>query len=160
MLRRCAEIVHARRSNKSWFAKCDESPELFLAQVASILIAGSAPITWRKASNWGAVPLHAEILKEWAADGALNSVASIRLWRHQGRAAGMASWEMGQSIYADWLEKLDTSIVTDGLEDVDIADIVEAALALHLVTEEGHDLSCLGDTEVFANWLVNDLTKE
>ena len=37
------EIVHARRSNRSWFAKCDESPELFLAQFADVLIAGSAP---------------------------------------------------------------------------------------------------------------------
>ena len=103
--------------------------------------------------------MHAETLEEWAGDGSLNSVASIRLWRHQGRAAGMAFWEMGQSIYADWLEQLDDDI-THGLEDVDSADIVEAALALHLMTVEGHDLSCLGDTEVFENWLVTELTKE
>ena len=72
----------------------------------------------------------------------------------------MAFWEMGQSIYADWLEKQDMNIATDGWEDVDLADIVEAALALHLMTENGHDLTCLGATEAFANWLVNDLTKE
>ena len=72
----------------------------------------------------------------------------------------MAFWEMGQAIYAEWLEKQDMNIDTDGLSDVDIADLVEAALALHLMTENGHDLSCLGDTEAFANWLVNDLTKE
>ena len=101
-----------------------------------------------------------ETLKEWASDGALSSVSSVRVLRHHGKPASMAFWEMGQSIYAEWFEKQDMSINTDGLTDFDLADIVEAALALHLMTENGHDLSCLGNTEVFANWLVDELTKE
>ena len=38
-----------------------------------------------------------------------------------------------------------------------IADIVEAALTLHLITVFGGDVSSLGDTEIFANWIVRDI---
>ena len=99
-------------------------------------------------------------MEEWALDGALNSVASIRTWENAARqSCGMAFGEMGQTHYVEWFEKQEMNIDTDELADIDIADVVESALALHLMTEHGHDLSCLGDTEVFANWLVRELLK-
>ena len=155
------EIILARKNSKGWFARCDEAPRLFLAQFASTLIKGEAPNTWRRASNWGAVPLCKEELKEWALDGALNKVASIRTWESaEMQSCGMAFVEMGQTFYVQWFEDQQFSIDIDELSDTDVADLVEAALALHLMTEHGYDLSCMGDTSVFANWLVKNLLKQ
>ena len=48
--------------------------------------------------------------------------------------------------------------VLRGQNLLDIADMVEAALAIHLWTLSGFDeLECMGDTEVFANWITREL---
>ena len=70
----------------------------------------------------------------------------------------MAFGDMGQKLYVERVEKQEFNVDTSGMEDVEIADLVEAALAMHLWTVSGFDeLECMGDTEVFANWMAAEL---
>ena len=93
-------------------------------------------------------------MREWARDGALNSVTSIRMCKNSARQpCGMAFWEMGQSQYVEWFEKQELNVDTSALSDTDIADLVEAALALHVLTKSRTPLGFLGGKKVFADWL-------
>ena len=108
------------------------------------------------------MPLATETLVFWAEEGLLNSVASCRTWVHQtnGEQNSVAFWDMVTTLYAEWFVAQEFNVVKgehEELDDSEMANIVEAALALHVMKTLGGDLRELGDTLVFTNWLVHSL---
>ena len=120
------------------------------------------PITTSMAGRWGAMPLPSETLTFLAEEGLLNSCASSRSWFDKGSSAicSMAFWDMGRTLYAEGFAGQDFNVVKENaekLDDEEIAKIVEAALALHVMSVLGAELSVIGVTLVFANWLARSL---
>ena len=71
-------------------------------------------------------------------------------------------WDLSKKHYVSWFKSraLFHPEATERMSDIDIADLVETALAMHLWTVSGFDeLECMGDTEVFANWMASELAK-
>ena len=90
----------------------------------------------------------------------------IKTWRvvsEAGIYAGTKNvvlWDLSKKHYVSWFKSraLYHPEATARMSDIDIADLVEAALAMHLWTVSGFDeLECMGDTEVFANWMAAEL---
>ena len=159
-------IIEARQKSKTWFAKCDESPDSFFEQFVGTMSEGIAPDVWRTAARWSGVPLGAKARKVLAENGLLNQVAMIKSWRDSEqetaslRIKSVVLWDLSQKHYVAWFKSrpLYHEEATARLTNIDIADMVEAALAFHLWTVSGFDeLECMGNTEVFANWMTTQL---
>ena len=146
-----------KATTRYWWADCGENPELFFNQMADVLKEGEGASPRLLASNWGAVPIMPDEVMDMAANGLLNKCASVRSWFCVKRRTMclIAYRDLGQRHYMDWFVRMgfDTE-ASNGttLSATKIADIVETALALQVVTEHGFDLSSMGDTEIFANW--------
>ena len=127
---------------------------------------GVAPDVWRTAARWSGVPLGPNSCKTLAENGLLNQVAMIKTWKDSEeemaylRTRSVVLWDLSQKHYVAWFKNraLYNEDATVRMSDIGIADMVEAALAIHLWTVSGFDeLECMGDTEVFANWMTTQL---
>ena len=112
------------------------------------------------------MPLGTKARQTLAANGLLNLTAMIKTWCNAEepllyqQTRSVVLWDLSQKHYVAWFKSraLYHPEATARLSDIDIADMVEAALAIHLWTLSGFDeLECMGDTEVFANWITKEL---
>ena len=154
------QLQTLRSEARWWTADCGDCPQTFFNQMADALCEEGAKFR-TLAAKWGGVPIPPDQVLNLSNDAKL-SQCCIRNWFCERRRANccIAYRDLGDQCYNQWYERMGFNAVASNgirMSPRKIADIVETGLALNVISEHGVDLSALGDTEEFSNWLVHSL---